>query len=72
MASERDRLLAATRALGFPVSDALATAPLAEVRGAVRQLAEADLATVDVQTVSLERERALLAALLTDTPTGHA
>lgn len=72
MASRRDRLLDAARALGLPVSDALATAPLAEVRSAVRQLAEADLATVDVQTVALERERALLAALLTDTPTGHA
>ncbi len=65
-------MLDAARALGLPVSDALATAPLAEVRSAVRQLAEADLATVDVETVALERERALLAALLTDTPTGHA
>ncbi|GAB5550179.1 MAG: hypothetical protein SangKO_099390 [Sandaracinaceae bacterium] len=52
--------------------DALADAPLASVRAAVRQLAEAQLDTIEAQSTALERDRAVLAALLTRPPTGDA
>ena len=72
MDSERDCLLDAAHALGLPVPDALADAPLDVVRDAVRQLAVGQLVTVDAQTAALERDRAVLAALLTAPPTGNA
>ncbi|MEM1044208.1 MAG: hypothetical protein AAGI91_16490 [Bacteroidota bacterium] len=64
--AERDRLLTAAHALGLPVPDALVTAPLGAVRRAVRQRAEARLVAVEAQTATLERDRAVLAGLLTD------
>ena len=72
MDSERDRLLGAARALGLPVPDTLADAPLADVRRVVRALASSALDETDRRLGDLKRERATLAALLYPLPPGHA
>ena len=68
----RDRLLAAARTLGLPVPEGLDRAPLGDVTDAVRRLALARIDALDGEVSSLERERGLLAATVSDTPPGHA
>ena len=68
----RDRLLAAARTLGLPVPEGLDRAPLGDVTDAVRRLALARIDALDEEVSSLERERGLLAAAVSDTPPGHA
>ena len=72
MASDRDLLFGAARALGLPVPDALADAPLAEVRRTLGVLASSALDDTNSRLVDLERERATLVALLHPPPPGHA
>ena len=68
----RDRLLAAARTLGLPVPEGLDRAPLGDVTDAVRRLALARIDALDGQVTSLERERGLLAATVSDTPPSDA
>ena len=72
MASDQDLLIGSAHALGLPVPDALADAPLADVRRVVRALASSALDETDRRLADLEREGATLVALLYPPPPGHA
>ena len=71
-ANAQDRLLAAARTLGLPVPEGLDRAPLGDVTDAVRRLALARIDVLDGDVSSLERERSLLAATVSDMPSSDA